>query len=149
MIKLEFDVHLHNDGENFFEITLFKEEGKDIYINNNTGECFSVNSDSSYKACLERETSDLSVNLLNSIFDYGTGILLSTENGLFYGTLVNFTDRTNLCPNITISLDTVYKVADRVGEEIIAEYLAATYFILDESIYSVSASNLYELEEGQ
>ena len=142
MIKLEFDVHLHNDGENFFEITLFKEEEKDIYINNNTGECFSVDPDSPYKACLKREISDLSVNLLNSIFKAGTRILLSIENGFVYGNLVNFTERTNLCPSITISLDSVYKVTGENKGEMLAEYLASTYFMIDESIYSISY--LYE-----
>ena len=37
--------------------------------------------------------------------------------------------------------------SDRDGKEILAEYLAATYFILDESIFSIS--NLYEREESQ
>lgn len=138
MIKLEFDIHLQNDGENFFEITLFKEGDKDIYINNNTGDCFSINSGSAYKACFEREPSELTVNLLNSIFEYGVGILLSTEFGFFCGTLVSFSDTTNLCPHITLSLDNVYKVKVKKEGVVFEEYLASAYFLLDNSIYTIT-----------
>ena len=134
MIELKFDIILKNDGDSLLDITLIKEDDQDIYVNDKTGSCSLVSSGNPYSATLERDLSEISIDVLRQIFKSGDNILIENDSNIFMGEVDLFINSTPLCPYITINLLKVFNVNNHP----ITQYMGDTYFLIDESIKRIT-----------